>query len=366
MSVSAFVLTLPFTAIQQGFFRYRSIYNRKRKGREMFSAMVVGVSLLILIYALISLAVIKMFVGNGFWYESFLLVSAFITSEIYKVFTRVVINADRDRAKYASSIIAEFVFKGIFVLGLFVFNEDVTVESVVLAYVMANVISFIVCVMPVKSYFKYVNLKQLRLIWLRIIIFSMPLLLWAGFGWFRDMSMRWFLDVYTTKSEVAIFTALSSLAVIVPMIIQTIVGAYFIPVLYSTQTNKEKEEAKKKLNDLVNILVILGILAFPLLYIFSGEIILLATDQKYVEYSWGIPWMFLSNYLYACGMVNASSLLMDFKAKKMMLPNVLSGLVVMLGGMFVKDFGVHAAIVTYCISYCMYFVCVKIVLYRSD
>lgn len=29
MAVSAFVLTIPFTAIQQGFYRYRSVYNQK-------------------------------------------------------------------------------------------------------------------------------------------------------------------------------------------------------------------------------------------------------------------------------------------------------------------------------------------------
>ncbi|HHQ4187369.1 TPA: hypothetical protein ACSQL7_003681, partial [Vibrio cholerae] len=111
MAVSAFVLTLPFTAIQQGFYRYRSVYCKKNQAETFYAAMFFGTTGLILAYTIFAKLIVSTFWSYTFWDKSFLVIAFLIISEIYKVFTRSIVNADRRRRNYALSIIVEFSIK---------------------------------------------------------------------------------------------------------------------------------------------------------------------------------------------------------------------------------------------------------------
>lgn len=71
MAASAFVLTVPFTAFQQGFYRYRSTYIKNNKGGELYSSMVYGVVALIGLYILISYIISLLFFENKLWHTHF-------------------------------------------------------------------------------------------------------------------------------------------------------------------------------------------------------------------------------------------------------------------------------------------------------
>jgi hypothetical protein len=50
----------------------------------------------------------------------------------------------------------------------------------------------------------------------RIWSFSYPLLIWAVFGWLRDIANRWYLDYSLDKESVTLFAMMSSIALIPP------------------------------------------------------------------------------------------------------------------------------------------------------
>ncbi|WP_182735642.1 hypothetical protein [Pseudoalteromonas sp. SG44-8] len=366
MSVSAFVLTVPFTAIQQGFYRYRSIYNKKNKQSEFYISMVLGVSALIILYIFVAYIILQSFSFGGYWVNHFFLIALFIVSEIYKVFTRSIVNADRQRKTYAKSILAEFIIKLVLLSFITYFFSNLELDFVISTYTFANFVSVFIC-----SYFnidmlKNIEYKLFKLIWFRVLIFSSPLLLWASFGWIRDMSLRWFLELHGETSEVAMFTAISSIAIIIPMVMQSIIGAYFIPIMYENGRGENSNKLKHKFNILILILILIGILLFLFLYAFSGFIVEQLTDSIYVIHSWALPWMFISYYLFCCGMISATSLLVDFKPKKLFLPNLVSGLVVLCAGLFfIKEYGLEAAVFSYCISYISYFLLTFFIVYKN-
>ena len=364
MAVSAFVLTIPFTAIQQGFYRYRSVYNQKNRKGEFYSSMMMGVTILIVIYTGLAYLVLVNIKVDKLWVNLFTLIVMLVTSEIYKIFTRCIINADRQRKIYAQSIIVEFLLKCGLLLSISFLWKVMSIPTILIIYSLANIISILICVYPHFKTITFINIKQFKIVWLRILLFSTPLLLWAGFGWLRDMSMRWFLELHTNTEQVAIFTALSSIALMVPMIIQSVVGAYFIPIMY--ENAKQGDKVKKQLQQLINALLVIGLILFILIYLCSPIILELLTDHKYVQYAWALPWMFISYYLFCCGMINATSLLVDFKPEKLFIPNLLSGGVVLFSGLFVVEhYGLNAAIISYCISYGVYFLSSYIVVLKN-
>lgn len=365
MAVSAFVLTIPFTAIQQGFYRYRSVYNQKNRKGEFYSCMLLGVSLLIALYTALAYLVLINIDLDKQWVNLFSLIAMLVISEVYKIFTRSIANADRQRKIYAHSIITEFVIKCGLLLAISFLWEAMSITIILIVYASANLISAVICIYPYIKTISSVNIKRFKIVWQRVLLFSSPLLLWAGFGWLRDMSMRWFLELYTNTEQVAIFTALSSIALMVPMIMQSVIGAYFIPIMY--EQAKQGDKVKKQLKQLINSLLAIGLLLFILINLCSPLILELLTDHKYVQYAWALPWMFISYYLFCCGMINATSLLVDFKPEKLFIPNLLSGCIVLLSGLFVVEhYGLSAAIISYCISYGVFFISSYIAVLKNN
>ena len=365
MAVNAFVLTVPFTAIQQGFYRYRSLYNKKNKSSIFFSSMLMGLTGLVVLYFLLSLILIKYIELDEFWKDNLYIVSLLVVSEIYKVFLRAIINADRKRKTYAKSIMLEFILKIVSLLLLFnIYNEDVSL--VLCSYFFANILSCCVCIRPYLNNLNTINLKLFLIIWKRIAFFSTPLMIWAVFGWTRDMSLRWFVDGNFSTTSVGLFSAIASIVVIIPMVIQSVVGAYFIPILYENDKGESKNRVEKSFNKLINLLYLCGLILFIITYAFSDIIIILISDEKYTEMSWAMPWMFISYFLFVVGMIKATNMLVNFKPGKLLLPNLISGVIVLFSGFFVipgNDF--YFVIMTYCLSYLSYFIFVEYVIQKE-
>ncbi|HFG1578433.1 TPA: hypothetical protein ACGFXM_003480, partial [Vibrio cholerae] len=112
-------------------------------------------------------------------------------------------------------------------------------------YISANLVSFLICFYPYMLQMKYINKNILIDVWKKALVFSSPLLLWAIFGWLRDSSLRWFIEIHLGTKEVAIFTAISSIAIVIPMAIQSVTSAYIIPILYQNDQGQEKKRVRR-------------------------------------------------------------------------------------------------------------------------
>ncbi|MCG6401438.1 lipopolysaccharide biosynthesis protein [Vibrio fluvialis] len=365
MAASAFVLTVPFTALQQGFYRYRSTYIKKNKGEELYSSMIFGISALVVIYALISYVISFLFFKNEIWHTQFFTIAFFVSTEVIKIYVRTIVNADRKRKLYSLAIITEFSTKLLFVFIYFNF-PSINVLYIVLLYAISNTMSIMVCMKGYISHLKYIPWSSFWNVWKKTLTFSAPLLIWAIFGWSRDSSLRWIIETKLGTSDVAIFSAITSIGVIFPLALQSLVSAYIIPILYQSDEGNNREILDRKFRKFIRLLYVIGLFVFLILHFFSDVVINIIADEKYINYSWLLPWVFISYYLFCCAMINATTLLVDFNTKSLFYPNLLSGIVipcvVFVAG---EEFSLYYAVLSYSLSYMLYFMVTTLIVYQS-
>ncbi|EKO3962997.1 hypothetical protein F2K62_004302 [Vibrio fluvialis] len=216
------------------------------------------------------------------------------------------------------------------------------------------------------SHLKYIPWSSFWNVWKKTLTFSAPLLIWAIFGWSRDSSLRWIIETKLGTSDVAIFSAITSIGVIFPLALQSLVSAYIIPILYQSDEGNNREILDRKFRKFIRLLYVIGLFVFLILHFFSDVVINIIADEKYINYSWLLPWVFISYYLFCCAMINATTLLVDFNTKSLFYPNLLSGIVipcvVFVAG---EEFSLYYAVLSYSLSYMLYFMVTTLIVYQS-
>ena len=230
-SISAFILMMPFTAYMQGISRYISIYNKKNKSSIFFTNIIVLFATFTMVYLILSI-ILKQYIPIS-WSEVYWYIVLFVITEIFKVLFYTISNANRLRKSVSISSISEFSLKLSFVY-IFYIYFNISIEYVLLSLSFGNITALVILKY---NYIASLHidrkfLKYFKIHFHRIWIFSYPLLIWAIFGWFRDMSNRWYLDYFLDKEAVALFAMMSSIALIAPVALQGLIGSYFIPILY--------------------------------------------------------------------------------------------------------------------------------------
>lgn len=352
-SISAFVLMMPFTAFMQGISRYLSIYTKKNKINEFYTNIIFIFVSLVIFYLIISL-VLKYFISDA-WNEIYFFIVLFIFSEIFKTLFYTINNANRKRKSVAISSILEFSMKSIIIYLSYKY-KIIDISYTLMALIGGNILATIVSIYANKSVFlfNHIEKKNFRIYFSRIWIFSYPLLIWAIFGWLRDMSNRWYLDYFLDKESVALFAMMGSLALIAPVALQGIIGSFFIPILYQKENN-EKGYTRRFLKIMLPSVLGLFLISFVITYYFKDFIILLIADEKYLEISWMLPWMFLVYSFYVLAMMSTYELFAHKQTKKLIVSSIVPGVISLICGYFlIKEYGINGALVNYAITYGSY------------
>ena len=352
-SISAFILMMPFTAFMQGISRYISIYDKKNKYNHFYSTIVFAFIFIITIYLFISYLFSGLLTSD--WQSIYIYITFFIVSEIFKVLFYTINNANRQRKNVAISSLLEFSIKlGIVYFLAYTYGLDIT--FVLIALAIANLVSILILGFRGKGKvsFKYLNIKESKIYFYRIWLFSYPLLIWAVFGWLRDMSNRWYLDYFLDKDSVALFAMMSSIALITPVALQGLIGSFIIPILYQKE-NTRKGYTRKFLKIMLPLVSIVFVVAFVITYFYKDFIIMMIADEKYLEISWMLPWMFLIYCIYVLSMMSTYELFAHKQTKRLILSSIVPGIISLICGYFlIKDYGINGALVNYAITYGSY------------
>jgi len=363
-SITALVVMLPFSALMQGVSRYVSIYKQKKEYDQFFIGTVLLHLSIIVIYIIIAVVVKYFYIFSKEWEDIYFLVIGFTTSEIVKILLRTINNMNRERKNLSFSIFLEFGLK-IGLLYLVHIKSMVSVSYVLDIFIIANIVSILIMLSKTKVNFSTsLSTRKLKVIFLRIWIFSSPLAIWAVFGWLRDMSNRWYLDYFLTKEDVALFAMMSSIAMIAPTALAGLINGFLMPIIYQRE-NKERGYARKVLLKLLPIVFVVLLFSFIVTYYFKDEIILLISDKKYLEISWMLPWMFLTFSVYSLAMMSTYEIFAHKKTKKLLYSSVVPGVVsIILGYFFIKYYGMNGALSNYIITYLTYSLLTFYVVYK--
>jgi len=351
-SIIAFVLMMPFTALLQGVNRYVSIYNQRNEFKEFLSSVLILFVTILLIYLIIFLIVYVLYSHIFFnWKDLIFYIIILSISSVFKAFFNSINNAKRDRKNIFYAVCAEFSIK---IIGIVILLHYLNIKYVLLVFIIAQFLSIVIMYAKNKQYIEFRFTKKSKIYILRVFYFAMPLIVWAIFGWFRDMSNRWYLDYFLTKNEVALFAMINSIAIITPTALQGLIGGFFIPILYEKE-NQEKGYTKKFLLKLLPVLLVLFLVSFVIVYFFKEQIILIIADKKYLEISWMLPWMFLIYSFYVIAMISTYEIFAHKQTKKLLIPTIIPGIVSIIGGYFlIKFYGINGALYNFTITYLIY------------
>lgn len=353
ISLVAFISTLPFTSLSQGYMRYVSIYSNKNQLQPFYVFTLITTLVILLFYLLIAFLMNAMFLEGTFWGEYFYLIAALVFTEIFKITYRSFENAARNRVGFANSIIAEYSLKIIILVIAFQY-WIVGLEAIIAAFIFANLVSILLV-----TRFKFLTHWQTsrrfnKVVLKRILTFSAPLIVWGLFGWSRDMSGRWILDIYTTKEQVSAFALMASIAMIGPGVVQSLIGAYLVPILYEKE-NHQTGYTRQVLIKLIPILLVGLVIATGLLYIMKTWVVIIIAEEKYIEDAWMLPIMFFAYGLFVISMMSTYEIFAHNQTRLMLWPNVISGLVALvLGLLLTQYFGLHGMVIAFVAAYLSY------------
>jgi O-antigen/teichoic acid export membrane protein len=356
LSFSAIIFTFPFTAIQQALTKYASVAVNNRS-LSIFKTIFIIDIVFFIVYCIFS-SVLLLFNIIKIDFFSYMIIAFYIMTEVLKINNYTFANALRKRKKYFNAISLEFIIKLTF---LFFYNDSInTVFSI---FIIANIISTIYS-KPDNIFSNSLNKIQFYY-WIKMIyIFALPLAIWGVFGWLRDMSNRWVIDYFLTLDEVALFSVMNTLTVIVPGALQAFFGMYFMPILY--QKEKKEKGAIREFNKyIIFIGLIIIIIGSIILFLFSKYLVLILSDVKYISGAWMLAPMFFSFSLFLLSMSTTAEIFAYNKTKILLLPNIVSGIVSIFSFIIlVKYFAINGAVLAFIISYLSYSIITFILVYR--
>lgn len=355
LSIFTLVSIMPFTAFDQGVARYISVYKEKHTLKKYYINIFVIYISILLVYLILFYSTRNLFNLSNEWFNISGILSIFIITEIFKTTIFSIETASRDRKLVTFQKLFEYCGKIALIYIVYKYFQ-LDIKSLFFVYSIININIIVYSLIKNKDNIEFssINKKNITALSRDILLFSYPLLTWALFGWFQNMSNRWLLNAFLNESIVAEFSMLSSMALLPPNAILGIVNGFIIPIIYERE-NTERGYARKTLNVLLPVVGLIYGCMIIFTFIFNKQIILILADAKYIKNAWMLPYMLISGCIFTLSMMSTYEIFAHKKTKKLILPNIIPGISSMLFGYFaIKYYGLMGALVNFMLTYIIY------------
>lgn len=352
-SVIALLMVFPFGSLLQGISRYIPIYAQRRSLQLFLSKVFFHYSFIIFITFLASSLIYLLFIQLEF--SLFLTMSVFATTTILKSFFLAINNSQRERKSIFLANANEYGIK-IFVLFMIYHYLHMDVQSIFQIFILSEILSIIILYIfgNQKIRIRMVFDKKDKIIFLKVLNFSSPLIFFALLGWLRDMSGRWYINHFMSLEEVGIFSMLTAISMIIPAGLQGIIGAYIIPIIYE-KNHHDKHYTKNLLLKIIPAYMAIIFFFFIVLYFFHSEIVHIVSDAKYARYSWMLPWLFLTYGIYSSSILSTYEIYAHKEIKKLFFSFFLSGIfALIMGYILIFHFGINGALYNFIGTYLIF------------
>lgn len=155
----------------------------------------------------------------------------------------------------------------------------------------------------------------------KIFLFSIPFIIWGIFGWLQQSSIKWFLGVYGSIEDVAIYSILYQISYTPLVMIFDIIISISLPIMYNNINNYKNLITKKYI--LLLLIVILSYLIFYNNLKFFIPFIGLEKYSEYVTYS---IYLFISAVIFISSQILATVFFVHKKTKPLLYPSIISSL----------------------------------------
>lgn len=306
LTFQSFFLVVFFGSINNGVLRISSLSIQLNRLSEFINLTLKTsfFTAVILLLCMIILVLIFIIFGNTKFSLPFIIIT--ITSIITGIgdFLKSIILSLRDRLNF---LILKLIEGGLIIFFLWYITFDNYIY-VFLIYSFTYLISLIISILLFKkSLFSFSFLFSRRdFYWIkRILNYSQPFLIWGGFGWAQQISTKWALDIFVSRSDLGLFNALFQIGYSPVIIFFGVLMNFITPIIFQKiNPNSLNNDSKMFLKNflLVCSLAFVFLILIVLIMIpFSSVIIDLIFPEDYKQISKYLPYMILASGLYSVG-----------------------------------------------------------------
>ena len=202
-----------------------------------------------------------------------------------------------------------------------------------------------VLILPV---FIYVTFKHIKPafsfpILKKALIFALPTVPVTISYWIINLSDRIFIEKYFDLNEVGIYSIANKLAEVSVVVVGALASAYN-PVFFELAQSPNQEQAKKQVNNFMNLYIIIsGFISFGIAF-FAPEIIYLFVDSKYSEGAKILPLLCLANYISIISGLFNWMIMQEKKTFQMMIIVLITASFnIALNFLLIKEYGMYGA-----------------------
>jgi O-antigen/teichoic acid export membrane protein len=241
-------------------------------------------------------------------------------------------NAARKR-KVVSIVSALDAISKLLILLLFLNAFMATSEVVIVCYLLV-----VLLVLVSQFYFirnllvdvpKDILYKQM---WVdKIYKFSKPFLIFNLFTWFQSNSDRWALELFTTTSNVGLYSVLFQLGYTPITILSGFVSTLLSPIIYAKAGSADDDSRNHKVKKItwmvIALIFVLGLITFLVSFFFHNFIFELLVSSQFRTFSFLMPWMVLAATIASASHFLSIKIMGDLETHKMILPKVSSSII---------------------------------------
>lgn len=175
-----------------------------------------------------------------------------------------------------------------------------------------------------------------------IIAYFSPFVVWGVFTWAQAFLERYSLERYYTSADVAAYSVINQFGFQTISLAGGLLMQVISPILFQesvrTTSYAKLRRAGLCFTALMTILLLLTSL-------YTREILVLLTDEKYGAYAQCLPWMMLSGICFAGGQLLSTRLLIDLEPKRLLWPKIGAALLeISLLGLLVPTYGIGGVV----------------------
>jgi O-antigen/teichoic acid export membrane protein len=342
-SFLALVLTVTFSALNQGLMRNTIDYQAKGILAKRFSATVATYAILSLALATLCAGLILTLGGKNATAEAAAAFALWLLFDVLKNFGITIATALRRRGQVVGANSIDYGMRAAILFAISAWNK-LTFEKIVFTLAISGMAASFYLAWKQRDLLSRFSSRDAKSTFADSMAFSWTLIVAGGFVWLQTMTNRWLLNIYGDTASVAEYGILTSIGLFPITAILGIAITYIQPILYSLEHESKGSSSTYATRAL---LIISPALMVPILLsaFWHEKIVELLSSKEYVSHSSYLPWIIGSACFSAAGTILTTALYAQRKMSSLLVANTVPGLFSVTFGYFaVSKFSFNGAV----------------------
>ena len=159
----------------------------------------------------------------------------------------------------------------------------------------------------------------------KILNFSYPFILWGGFGWLQQCSIKWALGIFGSFEDIANYTFIFQISYTPIVLLGDLILNLILPLLYNEKNIYIK--LRKLLMKIILLISLILLLLLSVMQIWGNDILINTNLQKYINSTKYFNFLILSSFIFIIAQIISSIYYVSERTVNLMFPSIASSII---------------------------------------